>query len=151
MWARLNGSNGNLPSEFSQLRCAGGAALSVTRRLCGRDFSLCQTLANFGFSSPGVKLGKIHVEAEIVFQQHNFWVLKEQGQRSQTLVFQRELAKSPWLAMGLQCNMWESAGADRFEALKWRAHFRRLLKILLQESTKKNQWLISTQMGLAWE
>lgn len=39
------------------------------------------------FHQPEVKWRKIHAEAEVVFQQCNFWVLKEQGQHSQTFFF----------------------------------------------------------------
>lgn len=124
--------------------------------LCGRGSSLSQgflkrllTVWNadkLWFHQPGVKLRKVHAEAETVFQQYNFWVLKEQGQHSQTLFFccfiSEGACKSPWFAVGLQCSTWEWAGPVLIQVwvikavgslpLKWIRQ-----QILLQEFSEK--------------
>lgn len=81
MWASLNRGDGNLPTQLNKLGYAGGSALSYEKVLQKKLLAVWNA-DRLWLHQPEVKLRKIHVEADTVFQQCMFWVLKEQSQHS---------------------------------------------------------------------
>lgn len=94
--------------------CRRSCSLSY-KKASWRGFSLCEMLTNFGSTSQESNKGRLVLR----LRSFSNSLISECSQSKASTVkhcfsavlSQRELAKSSWFAVGLQCSVWESAGA----------------------------------------